>query len=179
MLDAIETISRERRDVQCLVMVAPSLSTEEANEIIARHKGGPALQGIVKLIHAETREALAAADVAAVASGTATLEAALLGTPMVIVYKESVINWHTLGRLITTEHFGLVNLVAGERLVTELMQNDLTGERLSAELLTLLDSEHNDALRKKLHDVARRLGEPGGSRRAAAHVLSELRGEAV
>ena len=179
MLDAIEAISREREDAQCLVMVAPSLSTEEANEIIARHKHGPALQGLLKLIHGETREALAAADVAAVASGTATLEAALLGTPMVIVYKESTINWHTLGRLITTEHFGLVNLVAGERLVTELMQDDLTGDSLAAELLTLLDSKHNDALREQLHEVARRLGEPGASKRAAAHVLGVLRGEAV
>ncbi len=175
MLDAIETISRKRRDAQCLVMVAPSLSTGEANEIVARHKDGPTLQSLVKLIHGETREALAAADVAAVASGTATLEAALLGTPMVIVYKESAINWHTLGRLITTEHFGLVNLVAGERLVTELMQEDLTGESLATELLTLLDSEQNHALRERLHEVALRLGEPGASQRAAKHVLSVLR----
>ncbi len=109
-----------------------------------------------------------------VASGTATLEAALVGTPMVIVYKESSINWHTLGRLITTEHFGLVNLVAGERVVTELMQNDLTGSKLSEELLRLLDKDRNDALRQRLQEVAERLGDPGASERAAGKVLEAL-----
>jgi lipid-A-disaccharide synthase len=84
------------------------------------------------VIHHQTRDALAAADAAAVASGTATLEAALLGIPTVIVYKESALNWHTLGNLITAEHYGLVNLIAGRRLATELMQDDFTGESLGA-----------------------------------------------
>ena len=66
---------------------------------------------------------------------------------MVIVYKESAINWHTLGSLITTDHYGLVNLIAGERIVTELMQDELNGERLAAELQTLLDPEANAAMK--------------------------------
>ena len=88
---------------------------------------------------------------AAVASGTATLEAALLETPMVIVYKESSINWHTLGRLITVDHYGLVNLIAGKRLVTELMQDELTGERLCNEMIELLDPDQNQKMRSQLH----------------------------
>ena len=94
---------------------------------------------------------------------------------MVIVYKESAINWHTLGRLITADHFGLVNLVAGERLVTELMQNDLAGPPLATELLALLDKQRNAALRQSLRDVAQRLGEPGASQRAAKIVIQALR----
>jgi lipid-A-disaccharide synthase len=175
MLDAILEISRKRSDVQFLVIVAPSRSIPEANEIMMQHKDGPALEKLVTLVQGQTREALASSDAAAVASGTATLEAALLETPMVVVYKESAINWHTLGRLITVEHFGLVNLVAGERVAVELMQNDLTGTRLAAELLTLLDDDLNNSVRKNLHDVAHRLGEPGASKRAAEHVLIALR----
>jgi lipid-A-disaccharide synthase len=130
---------------------------------------------VLRIVHHETREALAASAAAAVASGTVTLEAALLGTPMVIVYKESAINWHILGSLITTDHYGLVNLVAGKRIVTELMQNELKGDRLAAELLPLLDRQRNAELRSRLHGVGNQLGEGGASRRAAERILATLR----
>ena len=176
MLDAVRLINHKRPDVQCVLCVAPSRTIEETRQIIGRqngtNSGGPEA---MKIIHGQTREALAASDASAVASGTATLEAALVGTPMVIVYKESAINWHTLGRLITVEHYGLVNLVAGERLVTELMQNELTGTQLSQELLGLLDRNRNTALRERLQQVAQRLGDPGASERAARKVLEALR----
>ena len=132
------------------------------------------LPSCLHIVSESSREVLAASDVAAIASGTATLEAAILGTPMVIVYKESAINWHTLGRLITIDHFGLVNLVAGERVATELMQDDLNGETLAAELLTLLDPQRNKEMRRQLQDVAQSLGEGGASKRAAARVLEFL-----
>jgi len=172
MLAAMHQLNHKRPDVQCVVCVAPNRTIDETRDIIAQQNGSGAP---VKIVHGETREALAASDASAVASGTATLEAALVGTPMVIVYKESPINWHTLGRLITAEHFGLVNLVAGERLVTELMQKDLTGEKLSSEVLGLLLPDRNSSLRQRLHEVAHRLGDPGASRRAAAKIIDSLR----
>ncbi|HEV2904950.1 MAG TPA: hypothetical protein VGW32_07885, partial [Pyrinomonadaceae bacterium] len=129
----------------------------------------------LRIVHHETRDALAASDAAAVASGTVTLEAALLGTPMVIVYKESKINWHTLGKLITTDHYGLVNLIAGKRIVAELMQNELNGPRLSSELLSLLARQRNEEVRRQLQDVAHQLGEGGASRRAAERILYFIR----
>ena len=175
MLDAAALIAQQNPDVQFVLVVAPSRSLAEARQIVADRKDGLELPRIMRIIHHETRDALAAADAAAIASGTATLEASILGTPMVIVYKESPVNWHTLGRLITVEHYGLVNLVAGERLVTELMQNDLNGERLAAELVSLLDAERNQALRVQLKKVAARLGPGGASRRAAEKVLEALR----
>lgn len=174
MLEAIKEIKLQRPDVQCVLCVAPNRTIEETRNIIAQQNGDGEFEGL-RMVHGETREALAASDASAVASGTATLEAALVGTPMIIVYKESPINWHTLGRLITAEHFGLVNLVAGERLVTELMQKDLTGSRLAAETLALLDKNRNEALRQSLRDVAQRLGEPGASERAAKKVMIALR----
>jgi len=174
MLDAIAMISRERTDVQFVVVVAPSRSPEEAKEIVSRHAETKDLHSMLTLVYRGTRDALAASDVAAVASGTATLEAALLGTPMVVVYKESAINWHTLGRLINVEHYGLVNLVAGKRLATELMQNDLNGGTLAVELLSLLEPKQNQTMRTELSRISGRLGEPGASRKAARAILEEL-----
>jgi lipid-A-disaccharide synthase len=177
MIEAIEEIRYrvgQGCEFQFVIAVAPSRTIEETRSIISQHHSHFSLES-VRLIRGHTREVLAVSEVAAVASGTATLEAALLETPMVIVYKESPINWHTLGRLITAEHYGLVNLVAGERLATELMQDDLTGKRLATELLALLDPEQNKKMRERLREVAVRLGEPGASKRAAKEVIHRLR----
>jgi lipid-A-disaccharide synthase len=175
MLESIAAISQKRPDAQFVVVVAPSRTLEEAAGLVSQHRNPQELKSKIVLVHHATRDALAASDVAAVASGTATLEAALLGTPMVIVYKESAINWHTLGRLIEVEQYGLVNLVAGKRLVAELMQDDLTGEQLADELLRLLERERNNRLRLELKDVAKALGATGASKKAAAAILRELR----
>ena len=91
-----------------------------------------------------------------------------------IVYKESFLNWHLLGSLINVEHYGLVNLIAGGRVATELMQTELNGARLAQELLGLLEPAGNRAARKTLHDVTEKLGEAGASRRAADEILKFL-----
>ena len=174
MLDSIRVLGERMKDLQFVVGVAPSRSIEETQQIISQHQSNLPLEKI-SLIHGNTREALAASDVAAIASGTATLEAALLSTPMVIVYKESPINWHTLGRLITSPFFGLVNLVAEKEMVRELMQDELTGEQLASELMRLLKPETNQAMRKSLKEVAAKLGPPGASHRAANAVLKFLK----
>ncbi len=175
MLEAAALISVRRPDVQFVVVVAPSRSSNEVRHFVREQRATPLpLPSCLHIVSGKTREALAASDVAAIASGTATLEAALLGTPMVIVYKESMINWHTLGNLITTDHYGLVNLVAGERVATELMQDDLNGERLANELLLLLDEKRNEAMRERLRNVAHLLGEGGASNRAAEQILLAL-----
>lgn len=171
MLDAAARIFVSRPDVQFAVVVAPSRTPAEVRDIIQARIAGSPLTKALRIVDHKTREALAASDAAAVASGTVTLEAALLGTPMVVVYKESAINWHVLGRLINTEHYGLVNLIAGERIMTELMQDELNGERLATELMLLLDDQRNQNLRTRLHEVAHQLGEGGASRRAAESIL--------
>ncbi len=163
MLAAVAKLNAVRPEIQCVVVVAPSRTIEETKQIVDQQNGAAS----IKLGRGETREALAASDAAAVASGTATLEAALLETPMVVVYKESAVNWHTLGRLITVSHYGLVNLVAGKEIARELMQNDLTAESLTQELLKLLDPAANKIARQQLAEVAHRLGEGGASERAA------------
>lgn len=170
MLAAIEKLSAMRPEIQCVVVIAPSRTIEETRQIVTQHNGASS----IKLIQGQTREALAASAAAAIASGTATLEAALLETPMVVVYKESAVNWHTLGRLITVSHYGLVNLVAGKEIARELMQNDLTAENLTEELLKLLDPAANKTARKQLGEVAHRLGDAGASKRAAELITTFL-----
>jgi len=175
MLDAALVISKQRPEVQFVVVVAPNRDPKEADEILCGAYDS-SFKNSLPVVHHETREALTAADAAAVASGTATLEAALLGTPLVIVYKESFLNWHILGRLITAEHYGLVNLIAGRRLATELIQDNLNAEALARELLALLDPTRNQSMREELHAVADKLGEPGASRRAAQAILQFIPG---
>ena len=173
MLDAIEEFRTVRPEVQAVVVVAPSRTAQETYELMTSRNQS----GLATLVQQQTREALAASDAAAVASGTATLEAALLETPMVVVYKESPVNWHTLGRLITVQHFGLVNLVAEKEIAKELMQDNLTGKNLAQELLKLLEPERKRSARTQLRDVAQRLGEPGASKRAAELIVNFLHDE--
>jgi lipid-A-disaccharide synthase len=172
MLDAVRVIQPQRSDIQFIIVVAPNRDLAEAQKIIDANVNDESARAALRLIHHQTREALAASDAAGVASGTATLEAALLGIPTVIVYKESALNWHTLGNLITAEHYGLVNLIAGRRLATELMQDEFTGETLARELLSLLEPQRNTQMRAELKEVLEKIGEPGASGRAANAILT-------
>ena len=174
MLEAAAVISKSRPVIQFALMVAPNRDPREAREIITAGRYDSSLVDSLHVVHHETREALAAASAAAIASGTATLEAALLATPLVVVYKESALNWHTLGNLITAEHYGLVNLIAQRRLATELIQDQFSGESLARELLNLLDPRRNAEMRAQLKEVGEKIGDPGASDRAARVILDFL-----
>jgi lipid-A-disaccharide synthase len=122
----------------------------------------------LKIIPGQAYQALGAAHLAVVASGTATVEAALAGTPTVIVYRVSPFTFAVGRRLIRVEHVGMANLLAGDRMFPELIQEDFTAARLAREVLNLIqDPERLLALRRGLAAVIRRLGGPGASRRAA------------
>ena len=176
MLEAAALISVHQPDAQFVVVVAPGRTSDELRELMRAQRATPEpLPSQIHIVSGQSREALAASDAAAIASGTATLEAALLGTPMVVVYKESLINWNVLGSLINVDYYGLVNLVAGEGVATELMQDDLNGERLATELLSLLEPARNQEMRNRLREVAEQLGEGGASKRAAATILETLK----
>ena len=93
----------------------------------------------IQVVEGETWEAIAASRIVVAASGTVTMEAALLGTPMVSFYKLSPLSWN-LGRwLVDVPHLTMVNLIAGRRVVPELMQNDCTASKLASEALRILD----------------------------------------
>ena len=118
---------------------------------------------------------LATADLAFVASGTATLEAALCQTPMIVVYKTSRASAAVGRLLIRVRWISLVNIVAGEEVVPELLQEEVTADRLESEGASLLESpERVGRMRDGLARVSAALGPPGGSERAADAVLEAL-----
>ena len=130
----------------------------------------------LKIITGQAYQALGAAHVAVVASGTATVEAALAGVPTVIVYRVSPLTFAVARRLVRVPHVGMANLLAGERVFPELLQDDFTPARLAHEVLSLIqDPGRMMAVRRGLATVIRRLGGPGASRRAA-QVAVELMG---
>jgi lipid-A-disaccharide synthase len=130
----------------------------------------------VRVVHEQASEVMALSDVLLIASGTATLQAAVVGTPMVLLYKTSPVTYRLARWLINVKWIGLVNLVAGRSIVPELIQDEVTEERLCQEVLHLLrdPSAYND-MKEGLRQVRQSLGEPGASRRAAQVVLSECR----
>lgn len=164
MLAAAQLVREKIPAVQFVVSQASSISREALSEQIDQ------LPFPVQILSGSTYELLAAADAAVIASGTATLEAALLGTPMVIVYRTSRLTW-ILGKLLLKIPFvGLPNILAGEELVPELLQDEAKGVRIAQELLRLL-SEDQCQLRKRLLGLREKLGEDGVARRAAEAIL--------
>jgi lipid-A-disaccharide synthase len=131
----------------------------------------------IKIAERDTYNALIHAEFAIVASGTATVEAALADTPMVIIYRGSELNWRLIRPLIKLDTFGMVNLIAGRRIVPELMQHDATGERIAQEVHALLsDQARLDDMRHGLREVRERLRAGGGSGadRAARAVMQTV-----
>ncbi len=121
---------------------------------------------------ARTDDVLAVSDVAITASGTATVQAALHGRPMVVVYRLSPLTYRLGRRFLLVDHVAMVNLIAGRRIVPELIQDDCTPENIATEALLLLTNEERASeTRRALADVRAKLGGPGASGRAADAVL--------
>jgi lipid-A-disaccharide synthase len=130
----------------------------------------------VALVRDETDNVLANTDVAITASGTATVQCALHERPMVVVYRLSSLTYQLAKRLVRVDHIAMPNLVAGSRIVPELIQESFTPERVTQETVSLLqDRERHARVRGALAEVRRRLGGPGASERAADAVLAVAR----
>ena len=179
MLEAAALMLERDHSVQFAVALARQRQVSEVEEAFAA-AGSKAvnLRQTLKVISGETYDLLNAADAAAVTSGTATLETGLIGTPMAIVYKASWLNYKLLRPLIDVEHFGLINLIAGKRIVREMIQDDLTAEQLASELQALLDPERNAQVRRELNEAAEKLGHGGASARAADLIIDLIRRKA-
>jgi lipid-A-disaccharide synthase len=129
------------------------------------------LAGVVT-IEGRTDDVLAAADVAVVASGTVTVQAALHQCPMVVVYRLSSLTYRLGKPFVHVDTYAMANLVAGRRVVPELIQDDFTPERVAAEALRVLtDPAHRAVVRRDLGEVRARLGATGASTRAAEAVI--------
>jgi lipid-A-disaccharide synthase len=122
-----------------------------------------------------TYDALGAADVSIVSSGTATVEAALMDAPMIVVYRLAPLTAAIARVLVRTPLFAMVNLIAGRRVVPELVQKDFTPERLANEAIRLLDSpDARTEMRRGLAEVREKLGPPGAVERAADLIAGML-----
>jgi len=157
--------------VQFVLAAAPG-----ANIASLREAWPPQLP--MKIVVGQTYDALVAADVAIVSSGTATIEGALLDVPMVVVYRVTPLTALLAKPLVRAPFFSMVNLIAGKRAVPELIQNDFTPSRVASEVFRLLnDQSARESLRRDLAEVRQRLGPPGAVERAADAIL-ELIAEA-
>jgi lipid-A-disaccharide synthase len=140
----------------------------------------PARAASIQVIEGLTWDCLAHAEVALAASGTVTIEAAMLGAPMVTFYRVNALSWR-LGRwMVKAPFLSMVNLVAGRRVAAELIQNEMTGERVAVEALRLLN---DDAARRKmkadLEEVQRKLSSERDPMEVAAECVEHLLGAPV
>jgi lipid-A-disaccharide synthase len=163
----------DRIPAQFAISVAPSLDGQLVERITSAVLTQERLRKWFRIVSAESRDILANSDFALVKSGTSTLEAALVGTPFLITYKISPASWY-IGSLLIGSHFkGLVNLIAEEAIVPELLQGNATPEALAQTALRYLqDAEMADGMRSRLAGIRERLG----SRRASQRVAETVNG---
>jgi len=166
MVGSVARVGARVPGLQVLVARAPGL-----NDALFAPLAAPVAGAAVHVLDRAADDVLAAADAVVTASGTATVQAALHGTPMVIVYRLSPLTYRLARSLVRVRTYGMVNLVAGRRVVPELIQHDVTPDRIAAEVVPLLvDRARADAMRRELAGVRAALGAPGASRRAAEAV---------
>jgi lipid-A-disaccharide synthase len=163
MLDAVSILKCDAWVIQ-----APTISSRELLDIMQR-------RGVFVRIEPHGGQAIANADVALSSSGTATLECAVIGTPVVVMYRLTRITHWLARRLVKLPHFGLINIIAGAEVVPELIQQDVNGERIAAEVTKLAEPAAHARLGAALAAVKAKLGGPGASRRAAEAIMAAVR----
>ena len=167
MIRAAEFLRQKRPRAHFVLPLASTIRREEVEKFIPA--GFPALT----IVEGKTYAALAAADLAIVASGTATLETAILGRPMVIVYRVSFPSYWIGRLLIRVPCVGLANIVAGKKIVPELIQKEACGENMAAEALKILsDSKYREGMEADLAGIRKKLGESGAAGRVARIALN-------
>jgi lipid-A-disaccharide synthase len=170
MLGSLPAIAA-RREIAARVIVAPPV-----RELVSELAASSPVP--VELVTSARFEAIADSHLALCASGTATLEVGLLGTPMIVLYRLHAWTYRLARWLVDLPYFSLVNLVLGRPAVPELLQGQASAEGIAAEALALLaDSGRIAAMRAELADLRHALGEGGGSARAAREVLATLRAQ--
>ncbi len=166
MLDTATILAREIPEIHFLMPLAPTIRTEQVDPYV-RGREIP-----LTLVENSTHEVIQMCEMIIAASGTVTLEAAILGTPLVVVYKVNPLTYWLGKRLIKVKHVALANIVAGQTVAPELIQHDATPEQISQEAMNILgDTGRQGWIRQRFSDIRERLGSPGASARAAAIAL--------
>ena len=166
MLRAAEHLLRERPQTRFILPLAATVHREDVQKYLP--KDFPSLT----IVEGRTYEAIRAAQLVIVASGTATLETAILGRPMVVVYRVSSFSYWIGRALIRVNWIGLVNIVAGRKIVPELIQKEASGEKIYAEVLKILKNPgYRETMLSGLEEVRQKLGGPGAAARVAQIAL--------
>lgn len=168
-----DTVRELRRELPALKVVASIADTLE--EQWCRSFDDAGVEKHWQVGHAE--EIMAMSDFCLVASGTATLQTALFETPMAIVYKVNPLTYWLLRPLVKLDHFSIVNILAGARVVPEFLQSDVNGHTLAETVKKYLQGPDRETMLADLRTVGERLGGPGASARAAQAVLELLPNE--
>ena len=172
MLKAASSLLRHVEQPCFLIPVSPALDITIYESVLASF---PNLRQRTYLIEDDYYPTVEHCRAAVVCSGTATLEAALVDTPMVVVYRTSWLTYTLAKSLVRVPHIALVNLIAEQRAVPELVQGEVTGSRIADELRTLLnDQVRRSAVQSALAKVRQRLGGAGASEVAARRVLQAV-----
>lgn len=165
MLAVIDQVRQAVPDCQFVSPLAPGIDPATLPEMPS-----------VNVVKGNVYGAMRASDLMLITSGTATLEAACLGTPMVVVYKMSQLSWHILRKLVKLELSGLPNVIAGREIVPELLQDQVTAERIAPIALELLqDPKKRKEQQAHLRWVYEQLGEPGAAKRTAQLILNQIK----
>jgi len=169
LLDSTILLRKKMSELQFIIPLAPGISGTNLHPIL---RDGPVP---IRVVNGFGYDVMALSDLIITASGTATLEAAILGKPMVIVYKVSSLTYWVARALIRVKHIGLVNLVAGKEIARELIQEEVNPVRIAEEALRLLkDPVLYEKTIESMAEVRQSLGESGAASRAARIVLSLL-----
>jgi len=164
MLGAAQILLKRIKNVKFIVSLAPDVKRKTVEEIVNKHKGVADFEivsGQVRKIFERSRFVIAA-------SGTVTLESAISGTPMVIIYKVSPISYWLGKAMIQVKHIGLVNIITGKKIVPELLQDQASPARIADTVFNMLsDAPGLERLRLELLQVKHALGGPGASERVA------------
>ncbi len=170
MVNSAEEISKYLKDCQFILPAANTFSSKDIRDRLKSNSLN------IKIIEGKSYDVMNCCDFLIIASGSATLEAALLGCPMVIVYKLNWITYWLARVLVKIKLYGLVNIVAGEEIVTELIQNKATVKNIATEVLKIMDNpKERENIRSRLLQVRKSLGDPGVLNRVAVGMIEFLR----
>ena len=160
MIRTAESLKDSKSVDRVLLLKVDTISTEEYRKYLGENS-------FIQLYTSTSESFYNQLDVVLVSSGTATLESGYFRVPMVIVYRVNPLTWFFARLLVKVKVIGLVNIVAGEKIATELLQSEFQPEKARRELDRLLDPAINAEVREKLTIIKEKLGEPGAAERAA------------
>ena len=164
MLGAAQILLKRIKNVRFIVSLAPDVKRKIVEEIVNKHKGGVDLE----IVSGHARKIFEKSTFVIAVSGTVTLESAISGTPMVIIYKVSPISYWLGRAMIQVKHIGLVNLITGKMIVPELLQDQASPARIADTVFNMLsDAPGLERLRLELLKIRDTLGGPGASERVA------------